>query len=102
MIGIVHVGMSTPWGRATYVEPLANGVGLVSTPSHGGIKVDPIRNQRIHPAWRRSGGWYEEDCEALIVLYTFDDVAPKVSREEIVIPQLRHWFPEESKIALPQ
>ena len=60
---IVRVGMQTPWGKADYAETIASGIGIVGTPSHGGIKVDRKHNQLIPDYMRRTGGWYEEDCD---------------------------------------
>lgn len=67
--------LNTPWGRAETVEEIAPGITYVSTPSHGGFLLSPERNAEI-PAdvkastWRAlgEGGWYEEDCDAAIVV----------------------------------
>jgi hypothetical protein len=63
--------LRTPWGLADQVIEIAPGIRSVSTPSHGGYKLDAKRNAQVHVAWRRSGGWYEEDCEWAIVAFTF-------------------------------
>jgi hypothetical protein len=53
----------TPWGTADYVKKYAEGVWFVSTPGHGGLKLDRKRNALVPEYMRREGGWYEEDCE---------------------------------------
>ena len=58
--------MNTPWGRTTDIEKLDEGVWLVTTPGHGGLKLDgkrweelpgPVRDSFITPTFA------EEDCE---------------------------------------
>lgn len=87
---VVYVGMRTPWGTANYARVLAPGVGLVSTPGHGGIKLSAARNRLVHAAWRERGGWYEEDCDFGIVLYTFADVLSDMDRGR-VRESLERW-----------
>lgn len=65
--------LKTPWGLSQEVREIAPGIRAVTTSSHGGYKLDPKRNAQVHVAWRRKGGWYEEDCEWAIVAYTFRD-----------------------------
>lgn len=68
---VVHEGMRTPWGMADSAEIVADGIGHVGTPSHGGMKLDRKRNAMVPAPLRREGGWYEEDCEWAIVEYVF-------------------------------
>jgi hypothetical protein len=95
----------SPWGAVDHHVVIAPGIISVSTPSHGGIKLDRARNAKIHPAFRTAGGWYEEDCEADIAVFTFPDEfithvrsqgrdAAQFEREA-VSKNLRRWFPEE-------
>jgi len=70
----MRVGSETPWGRADRVSALAVGVWEVVTPSHGGVRLEPARNARVAPEWRRASGWYEEDVEWAIVAFTFSDL----------------------------
>ncbi|MCP1674309.1 hypothetical protein J2T57_001411 [Natronocella acetinitrilica] len=63
--------MRTPWGKAQTVRAIADGIRVVSTASHGGMKLDAARNRLIPEALRRASGWYEEDCEAAIVVAHF-------------------------------
>jgi hypothetical protein len=53
----------TPWGRADHIEKLAEGIWVVGTPSHGGIKLSRARNAKVPAPFRCAGGWYEEDCD---------------------------------------
>lgn len=67
-------GISTPWGIAESSEELAPGIEIVSTPSHGGLRMTPERwgelPSDVQGAFRTSG-WAEEDCEAPIALAIF-------------------------------
>ena len=56
----------TPWGRADYVEELAEGIWRVSTPGHGGLKLSRERWQELPDLVRDSfltPNFAEEDCE---------------------------------------
>lgn len=90
----VHVGSRTPWGTADDVVKVAPGIASVGTPSHGGLKLSPERNKQVNPAWRRSGGWYEEDCEAGIVMVSFPDAFP-ADPEGLADKSAKNWYPDE-------
>jgi len=64
-------GSHTPWGKADHVVQTADGVWQVSTPGHGGYKLDRARNAQVDARWRKQGGWYEEDIDWAIVTFTF-------------------------------
>jgi hypothetical protein len=68
----MKIGSRTPWGKADHVKEVAPGIWQVSTPGHGGYKLDRVHNATVDAAWRRPGGWYEEDCEWAIVVLTFE------------------------------
>lgn len=70
-----HPKMRTPWGSADAVYQRAPGILAVSTPGHGGFKLDRKANAKIPQLFRRAGGWYEEDCEWAIVALFFKDSA---------------------------
>jgi hypothetical protein len=83
--------MATPWGPSQSVTELAHGITLVTTAGHGGIKLSPERQAQMPASCRQTpyseGGWYEEDCDALLPLYRFyADCEPNltISRELIV------------------
>jgi hypothetical protein len=59
----------SPWGAVDHGERIAEGVFFVSTPSHGGFKLAAALNLRIPAAFRREGGWYEEDCDEAIPVF---------------------------------
>jgi hypothetical protein len=65
------MGTQTPWGTADSSKSITRGIVLYSTPGHGGFHVSPTLNAKVHEAWRRAKGWYEEDCEWAIVVLTF-------------------------------
>jgi hypothetical protein len=77
----MKAGSRTPWGKADEVEVLAPGVQRVSTPSHGGIKLDKHRNGSVHEAFRKADGWYEEDLEWAVVALTFPDLFEPKERD---------------------
>ena len=59
MLSALH----TPWGVADDSETYGDGVVFHGTPSHGGFKLDEVRNAQVPAALRNADGWYEEDCE---------------------------------------
>jgi len=69
----------TPWGPAQGQECLAPGIWFVHTAGHGGIWISPARRAEMPEPFRsfssRYGnipaGWYEEDCDCLVVLLAF-------------------------------
>lgn len=97
----VRVGSATPWGRADHAEVLALGIVQVSTPGHGGVHLDPVWNAAIHPAWRASNGWYEEDCEVYIVAAAHPHAFPRATPQE-VHDALYYWFTDEHAQAYPE
>lgn len=66
--------MPTPWGPAQVSWVFGEGVIQHSTAGHGGFALDPDRNARVHPLYRNSDGWYEEDEEWAKVAATFPDL----------------------------
>lgn len=88
----MYIGSRTPWGKADFVRPHAEGITFVGMPGHGGYKLDRKRNAQVHPAWRQKGGWYEEDCAAWIVVYTF---AEQVGKNRADATQsLKNYYPD--------
>jgi hypothetical protein len=92
--------MFTPWGKADSVRKIADGITLVSTPSHGGFHVSKKRQGEIPQAARDNRfnpgtAWYEEDCESYIIMAAFPEVAAHfgITREEALVG-LRRWYPE--------
>lgn len=57
------VDEESPWGRIETVATLADGITLVSTPSHGGLHLSDERLGAMPEAERTRDSWYEEDCE---------------------------------------
>ena len=86
-------GNLTPWGNADQATQYAEGIISYSTPSHGGIHVQPKDNEKIHPILQRSSGWYEEDCEWAAVAQAFPalftDYEKRHADETIL-----HWYPD--------
>lgn len=74
----------TPWGEADDVIKLADGMVRVSTPSHGGIWLSERRRAQMpHPLGRietyAGANWYEEDCDAYLVILAFPELFPPLS-----------------------
>ena len=93
-------GDKSPWGEVQHIDHLADGIAAVDTDGHGGVKLSPERNRMIPDAWRKQGGWYEEDCEHYFVRATFpepfvrgDDTTESVAAgaEE----RIRYWYPDQ-------
>lgn len=90
--------MKTPWGIAQHIENLAPGVDVISTASHGGIRVSGASLDAMPQALRDIGDrhgpdvWFEEDiawsavCIGLPEL--FDESDYRVARGN-----LKHWYP---------
>lgn len=73
---MTHV--STPWGIADAEEQIAPGIMFYETPSHGGYFLDMIANAKVPLSWQEASfnrqglrGWYEEDCDSVLVVLTF-------------------------------
>ena len=70
----------SPWGKVDYVQPLAAGAYVVSTPSHGGLMLDQVQAARLSPPARAKGeGWgtwlcFEEDCRIAVPLIELEDL----------------------------
>jgi hypothetical protein len=100
----VFPGMNTPWGGAQHASEILPGMGVVSTASHGGIRLSAERNAQVPDYMRRDSGWYEEDCEWSIPFCVFeaeigagcsDDCTQKTLKEGKHRETLRNWYPDE-------
>lgn len=86
----------TPWGPAQAVDFLAPGISQFFTSSHGGLKLLPKLNAQVHEAWRKKGGWYEEDCEYAIVYFHFaEELKLTDVQRQVADKTLRDYFPDE-------
>lgn len=89
-----RVGSRTPWGTADYAEELAPGIWVVSTPGHGGVKLSRERHGLLPIPARRTGGWFEEDAQALIVLAAFPEAQRRPLDPVKLDGDLRQWEPK--------
>jgi hypothetical protein len=100
-----HENVPTPWGKSQGGTQLALGITMYHTAGHGGVKVIKKLNQRIPVGFRRSDGWYEEDCDSQIVYYFFYDSIKNhmtatgmpswsISADEYFGKFTRAWFKE--------
>lgn len=76
----IQINSPTPWGLVDTVTYVADGITFVSTPSHGGFHLSPERLRLVPKEWlavRRgeteatSSPWFEEDCDANMVVLTY-------------------------------
>lgn len=89
----VRMHVSTPWGMSQGAAVYADGVLFHSTASHGGFKLDRVRNAGLHPALRIKGGWYEEDGDWARVAVGYPDLF--TDREKAQADRtLRDWEPD--------
>jgi uncharacterized protein DUF7007 len=70
------MGKRTPWGTSQHETTYAPGVVFHGTAGHGGFHLDRSHNALVHEAWREAGGWYEEDCDWVVVALTFPAIFP--------------------------
>lgn len=68
--------MTTPWGPSDTEETVADGIVFYTTPGHGGFLLSQDRRDDMPEAIRSfqtfaGGNWYEEDCDAALVVYSF-------------------------------
>jgi hypothetical protein len=61
----------TPWGKSDSSTKIARGIVSYSTPSHGGIHVSKGLLAKMPEPFRKTNGWYEEDCEWCMVALSF-------------------------------
>lgn len=97
-----RVGMKTPWGKAQTCDQMFVGCHDITTAGHGGLKLSAGLNKLIPAKWRCRGGWYEEDCEALIVhWFFFDRFALKEATRASVLNSIKasiiRWWPDLAK-----
>lgn len=72
----------SPWGHVQHQYNYTKGINFVSTASHGGFKIDSKVNQLIPIAFRRNNGWYEEDCDASIIVFFFPNIFNEEKRKQ--------------------
>lgn len=82
------VGAYSPWGLIQSATALGPDAVVVSTASHGGIRVSPAALRRIPQPLRATaysqGGWFEEDCDWAIpyLALGLDRFEPDAGRSE--------------------
>lgn len=93
----LKAGSRSPWGKIQSIAIFGGGsIAHVSTAGHGGIKLDRYANERVHVAWRRPGGWYEEDVEWSIVALTFGtDAGVSLQSVESARQTAKDYYPDE-------
>lgn len=73
-----NIPTDTPWGSPQHVRCLSAGIFVFQTATHGGIWLDSEKNALIPDelkgkTFQKQGyeGWYEQDCDAKIVIDFF-------------------------------
>jgi hypothetical protein len=100
---------TTPWGKSQNTTKHGPGITFYETAGHGGFKVSAKLNEQIHVAFRdplasfgkhRAKGWYEEDCDAAIVIVSFPGrfTTEQVSAAHL---QVAHWRAAAHRVAFP-
>lgn len=79
------IGQYSPWGAIQHVTRYGDDIAFVSTSSHGGFRVtgESLGTLRaLHSDWEpfldqpRDIGWYEEDCDAPVVVLCLGGMFP--------------------------
>lgn len=68
-----HTPVRTPWGMSQSATAYGDGITFYSTSSHGGFNVSAERLREMPKALRTGRQWFEEDCEACLVILAFQD-----------------------------
>lgn len=89
--------MRSPWGQVDHKRELFPGITFVSTPSHGGYKVDKAINDNISIHLRKDSGWYEEDVEWCLVVVGTPHLSWDIDFRDNALATLKNYFPDEAK-----
>jgi len=102
-----HYPRCSPWGRIQSQRSICEGILLVETAGHGGFYVEPSRLAELPDNVRyakrfNSGSWYEEDCEAYIVIVAFPEVCEALGIDrDRAMEGLTRWYPEIAEALTP-
>lgn len=83
--------IQTPWGDVQDIKQYRKGFYYYETASHGGYYLSKRYNNKIPAKYRNVDGWYEQDCDALIVEYFHYDITQPFSKEYIE-EELENYF----------
>lgn len=92
--------MRTPWGMADSVEIVTDGIGWVSCPGHGGLKLSAAMNRRMPDYMRQKSGWYEEDCEWSKVYVALAELLQAIGSDKVdrdraeAVYTFRSYYPD--------
>jgi hypothetical protein len=102
------VKTATPWGKSQHVTRFATGVNFYSTAGHGGFKLSTLVNNLIPNYFKDASlfnklgwrGWYEEDCDAaivIVILASWPGYGPVFTEQEIRLAHknLKAYLPAE-------
>lgn len=96
----------SPWGKVQESKVYSDDAVRVHTPSHGGVLISPMMNEKIPEAFRIKEGWYEEDCDWAIPYYfipeVFGHVAVKLHDDAKKTLKIWHWRQWDKMFKLDQ
>ncbi len=87
------VQVQTPWGSSQRTTVYDRGIEFHSTASHGGFKLSPERNIKVHRLLRAADGFYEEDCAWAVVAIKFAHLFTGFERR-CAASTLKNWEPD--------
>lgn len=97
----------TPWGLSDDAPTIfADGIEFYTTPSHGGFLVATERLAQMPAELRKTdlrycgASWFEEDCEATLVVLAFPDAFTADERVR-AMNSLKAWYPTKYAAYLP-
>jgi hypothetical protein len=74
-------------------EAYGEGITFYSTSSHGGMKVEASLAKLMPAALRIPGNWFEEDCDASLVVVAFPDRFPP-DQVALAMRDLKNLYPD--------
>ncbi len=101
-------GSSSPWGPIQSIEPLGPEAVVVTTVSHGGLRVSLTALARLPEAIRQTAysqnGWFEEDCDwalpyLALGLDQFEaDAARGAEMHLVAVRTVQRWHPQHAEL----
>ncbi len=90
------MGTRTPWGVSDHKDVVVRGLIFYGTPSHGGYHLSSKMEAKVPAALRaicQHPGWYEEDCEYVVVHLAFPDLFPNAKQDDLksCLKQYNPW-----------
>lgn len=88
----------SPWGSIQNKVEVIDGVWFASTASHGGLWLNRERKSQMPEDLRNEKNqWYEEDCEASLVIWAFKEEWPSKKSVRSAKVSIKNWYPGLSR-----